>query len=68
MKREDADYLIDKALATSGLDSAGNLAFPVKGTREEIVVRISVPKSAAGASCFMCVFLHSPLDGMPSVL
>jgi hypothetical protein len=40
MNREDADYMIDKALATGGLDSAGDLAFPVKGTREEIVEQI----------------------------
>lgn len=37
----DADYLIDKSLATGALDSAGNLCFAAKGTREEIVERAS---------------------------
>lgn len=36
----DADYLIDKSLATGALDSAGNLCFAAKGTREEIVEQI----------------------------
>jgi hypothetical protein len=40
VSREDCDYAIDRALATGGLDSAGNIIFPVKGTREEIVDQI----------------------------
>jgi hypothetical protein len=48
MNREDADYLIDKALATGGLDSAGNLAFPVKGTREGIAEQIIETAGAWG--------------------
>jgi hypothetical protein len=40
MSREDCDYAIDRALATGGLDSGGNIIFPVKGTREEIVDQI----------------------------
>lgn len=48
MNREDLDYTIDKALAIGGLDSAGNLAFPVKGTREEIVAQILSTAKAWG--------------------
>lgn len=36
------------ALATGGLDSAGNLAFPVKRTREEIVGQIMETAEAWG--------------------
>jgi hypothetical protein len=48
MSREDCDYAIDRALATGGLDSAGNLAFHVKGTREEIVGQIMETAGAWG--------------------
>jgi hypothetical protein len=48
MTRDEADYIVDKALATGGLDSAGNLAFPVKGTREEIVGQIMEIAAAWG--------------------
>jgi hypothetical protein len=48
MSREDCDYAIDRALATGGIDSAGNLAFPVKGTREEIVGQIMETSGAWG--------------------
>ena len=37
LAKEAADYLIDKAMATGALDSAGNPTIHVKGTREEIV-------------------------------
>jgi hypothetical protein len=37
MTREDADYVIDKALATGQLDSSGNLNFHMRGTRHEII-------------------------------
>ena len=40
MTREQCDYLIDKALATGVLDSAGDLTFPLKGSREEIIAGI----------------------------
>ena len=42
------DYAIDKCLATGGLDSAGNLTFHVKGTREEIVGQIMETAGAWG--------------------
>jgi hypothetical protein len=49
MSRDAAgNYVIDKCLATGGLDSAGNLAFPVKGTREEIVGQIMEIAAAWG--------------------
>ena len=48
MTRDEADYIVDKALATGGIDSAGNLAFPVKGTREEIVWQIMEIAAAWG--------------------
>jgi hypothetical protein len=48
MTRDEADYFVDKALATGGLDSAGSLTFPVKGTREEIVGQIMEIAAAWG--------------------
>ena len=51
MTRDEADYIVDKALATGGIDSAGNLAFPVKGTREEIVGQIIEIAAAWVARC-----------------
>ena len=38
--KDDADYLIDKALATGAIDSNGDLVFHIRGTREEIVGRM----------------------------
>ena len=40
MSREDCDYVIDRALATGGLDSDGNPTLHVKGTRDEIIGQI----------------------------
>src|ERR1700719_4161980 len=41
MTREDADYAIDKSLASGLLDSSGGLNFPAKGfTREEVAGQI----------------------------
>jgi hypothetical protein len=48
MTRDEADYIVDKALATGGLDSAGNLCFAAKGTREEIVGQIMETAGAWG--------------------
>jgi len=48
MSRDTADYVIDKCLATGGLDSAGNLCFAAKGTREEIVGQIMEVAEALG--------------------
>ncbi len=45
MTREQCDYLIDKAHAT-GADSAGDLTFHLKGSREEIIQGI-LERSAA---------------------
>jgi hypothetical protein len=38
--QEQADYFIDKALASGTLDSAGTLTFRVKGTHSQIVGQI----------------------------
>jgi hypothetical protein len=43
---DDADYLVDKALATGAIDSNGDLVFHIRGTREEIVGRMM---ASAGA-------------------
>ena len=40
MTKEDADYCIDKALATGVLDSAGDLNFIARGNREKIIAEI----------------------------
>jgi hypothetical protein len=48
MSREDCDYVIDKCLATGGLDSDGNPTLHVKGTREEIVRQIMETAGAWG--------------------
>jgi hypothetical protein len=40
MKKADCDYVIDKSLATGGLDSNGNLHFTVKGTADEMALQI----------------------------
>jgi len=44
--KDDADYLIDKALATGAIDSNGDLVFHIRGAREEIVGRMM---ASAGA-------------------
>ena len=46
MTKDDADYCIDKALATGLLDSNGGLNFHFRGSREEIIAEI-LEKSAA---------------------
>ncbi len=46
--KEDADYCIDKALATGLLDSNGNLNFHLRGTREEIIAGILTTAKAWG--------------------
>jgi hypothetical protein len=48
MTKEDADYYIDKALATGLLDSNGNLNFRMRGTREEIIDGILTTAKAWG--------------------
>jgi hypothetical protein len=48
MTKEDADYYIDKALATGQLDSNGNLNFHIRGTREEIITGILTTAKAWG--------------------
>ena len=48
MTKEDADYAIDKALATGLLDSNGNLNFHMRGTREEIIAGILTTAKAWG--------------------
>jgi len=48
MTKEDADYAIDKALATGLLDSNGNLNFHMRGTREEIITGILTTAKAWG--------------------
>ena len=48
MTKEDANYAIDKALATGLLDSNGNLNFHVRGTREEIITGILTTAKAWG--------------------
>jgi len=48
MTKEDADYYIDKSLATGLLDSNGNLNFRMRGTREEIIAGILTTAKAWG--------------------
>ena len=48
MTKVDADYYIDKALATGQLDSNGNLNFRMRGTREEITTSILTTAKAWG--------------------
>ena len=48
MTKEDANYAIDKALATGLLDSNGNLNFHMHGTREEIITSILTTAKAWG--------------------
>jgi hypothetical protein len=48
MTKEDANYAIDKALATGLLDSNGNLNFHLRGTREEIIAGILTTAKASG--------------------
>jgi len=48
MTKEDANYAIDKALATGLLDSNGNLNFHMHGTREEIITGILTTAKAWG--------------------
>jgi hypothetical protein len=40
MTKEDANYLIDKGLATGLLDRDGNLNFVARGTRDEMAEQI----------------------------
>jgi hypothetical protein len=44
--KDDADYLIDKALATGAIDSNGDIVFHIRGTREEIVCRMMASAKA----------------------
>jgi hypothetical protein len=48
MTKEDANYAIDKALATGLLDFNGNLNFHMRGTREEIIAGILTTAKAWG--------------------
>jgi hypothetical protein len=48
LTKEDANYAIDKALATGLLDSNGNLNFHMRGTREEIIAGILTTAKAWG--------------------
>ena len=48
MTKEDANYAIDKALATGLLDSNGNLNFHMHGTWEEIITSILTTAKAWG--------------------
>ena len=48
MTKEDANYAIDKALATGLLDSNGNLNFHMHGAREEIITSILTTAKAWG--------------------
>ena len=48
MTKEDADYVIDKALATGLLDSNGNPNFLMHGTREEIITGLLTTAKAWG--------------------
>jgi hypothetical protein len=48
MTKEDANYAIDKALATGLLDSNGNLNFHMHGTREKIITGILTTAKAWG--------------------
>jgi hypothetical protein len=49
MTREDADYAIDKALATGVIDSSGDLNFHMRGTREEIINGMMATAKAWGS-------------------
>jgi hypothetical protein len=49
LTREDADYLIDKALASGLLDSSGDLNFHMRGTREEIIDGMMATEKAWGS-------------------
>jgi hypothetical protein len=48
MTKEEADYAIDKALATGLLDSNGALNFHLHGSREEIITGILMTAKAWG--------------------
>jgi hypothetical protein len=48
MTKEEADYAIDKALATGLLDSNGALNFHLRGSREEIITGILTTAKAWG--------------------
>jgi hypothetical protein len=54
MTREEADYIIDKALTTGLLDSDGCLIFRVRGTREEIVAAIMETTDLMGQAYEPC--------------
>jgi hypothetical protein len=49
LTREDADYLIDKALATGAIDANGNLNFHGRGTKEEIIDSMMATTKAWGS-------------------
>ena len=54
MTKEDANYAIDKALATGLLDSNGNLNFLMHGTREEIITGVLTTAKAWGQLILLC--------------
>jgi hypothetical protein len=47
MTREDADYAIDKSLASGLLDSSGGLNFTAKGSTREVVAGQIIERSTA---------------------
>jgi hypothetical protein len=49
MTKDEAAYIIDKALAVGLIDSSGGLNFHGKGTRDEIVGQIMATSKAWGA-------------------
>jgi hypothetical protein len=49
MTHEDADYCIDKALATGAIDSNGDLTFHMRGTRDEIIDGMMATSKAWGS-------------------
>jgi hypothetical protein len=49
LTREDADYVIDKALATGAIDSNGNINFHKIGTKEEIINGMMATSRAWGS-------------------
>jgi hypothetical protein len=44
--KDDADHLVDKALATGAIDSNGDIVFHIRGTREEIIGRMMASAKA----------------------
>ncbi len=68
MTREDADYAIDKALATGLLDSSGGLNFTAKGTRDEIVAQIVERAAAWGCQGHMKRPRKLPMPKFPAAM